>query len=222
MAFIRSQLPVAVLIAVTIASGAIAGVLGNRWGEPVDLAEAGARIDHFPDRIGDWEVQKAEEYPESVRELLQCSGSTDRRYQHRQTGAVVDVAFQVGPPGPTAVHTPDVCFSSQAYKSQGPRKQLRLDGSSDAADTFWEQSFQAKSLEGERLEVVYSWNDGGRWTAADRPRYQYAGRPLLYKMMVVARSDSGEEREERRGRCRQFLEALLPLLDSTVLVHQAS
>jgi hypothetical protein len=222
MAFIRSQLPVAVLIAVTIASGAIAGVLGNRWGAPVDLAEAGARIDRFPDRIGEWEVQSAAPFDEPVREMLECTGSTDRRYRHRQTGAVIDVALQVGPPGPTAVHTPDVCFSSQAYTVQGPRKQMRLDGSAAAADTFWEQSFQAKSLEGERLEVVYAWNDGGRWTAAERPRYQYAGRPLLYKMMVVARSDSGEEREERRGRCRQFLEALLPLLDSTVLVHQAS
>ena len=222
MSWKGSQLSIAILIAVTVVSGAAAGFFGNRWGEPVDLVEAGERIKRFPDRFGEWEVQRAAEYTEAVRETLQCSGSTDRRYLHRQTGAVVDLAFQVGPPGPTAVHTPDVCFSSQAYKMQGPRKQMRLDRSPTASDTFWEQTFRAKSLDGEMLDVVFAWNDGAGWVAAERPRYQYAGRPLLYKMMVVARSNAGEEREEVRQRCRQFLEILLPLLDTTVLIHPTS
>lgn len=221
MRLTRSQLSAAILISVTVASGAGAGFFGNRWGEPVDLAEAGARIKHFPNRFGDWEVKKAEEYAESVREILQCSGSTDRRYQNKQTGAVVDVAFQVGPPGPTAVHTPDVCFSSQAYK-EGPRKQMRLDRSPTTSDTFWEQTFQSKSLAGEKLEVAYAWNAGEGWVAAERPRFQYAGSALLYKIMVVVRSDAGEEREQARQRCRQFLEDLLPLLDARVLIHQDS
>lgn len=216
----RSRLAFVALLVITGISGAVAGIAGNRWGVPVDLAAAGERIGDFPDEIGDWQVERAAEFEGPVREVLQCSGSTTRSYRHRQTGDIVNVALQVGPPGPTAVHTPDVCFASQAYAPQGRPKPMRLDRSRDASDTFWEQTFQAKNLDGEMLNVAYAWSDGEEWIAAERPRFEFAGRSLLYKLQVVAHSGAGEGKEEARRRLRQFLETLLPLLDADVLVRE--
>lgn len=207
-----------VLIAVlTLASGAVAGVFNNRWGPRADLAAAGQRIDQLPGTLGDWESQSAEPVDKGAAQMLQCAGSTVRTYQNRQTGALVRMVLIVGPPGPTAVHTPDVCYTSGNYEMEGKPQEVDLRAGGHAAG-FWSASFRARSLRGENLRVFYSWNDGSGWRASRHPRIEYAASPLLYKLQVVTGAlEADEEGEAWRG----FLDQLLPSLEK-LLEKEAS
>lgn len=204
-----------VLLSVTAASGGIAGAFNHRWGTPTDMAAAGQRVEQCPDRFGPWEMLTAEPFEPGVQEILECVGSTHRTYRNRETGETVQLALLVGPAGPTSVHTPDVCFSSQDYSSLGPRKRVAV-GSRGAS--VWEQQFKATSLRGETLRVAYAWNSGQGWIAAEKPRFQFAGAGLLYKLQVVSPVTRGDdEAESATSGCRAFLKDLLPALDAAVV-----
>lgn len=216
------KLSVAIVLGSVLVSGAVAGVFSHRWGVSTDMADAGRRIADFPNRFGAWECQTAEAYDPQVAELLECVGNTSRTYRNRETGESVQVAFHVGPTGPTSVHTPDVCFSSQNYTQQGERRRVSIGAATRWGGSFWQSNFRSNGLRGENIEALYGWTSGDRWTAADRPRFQFAGKPLLYKLQVVAvaRGDgtsADTDKDGDRAACQRFLNDLLPVLDAQVL-----
>ncbi len=220
---ILRKLSLAIVIGSALLSGAVAGVLNHRWGVSTDLADAGRRIADFPDRFGPWECQATKPFEPEIVELLECVGHTSRTYRNRETGESVQVALHVGPTGPTSVHTPDVCFPSQNYMQQGERRRVTVGAAMRWGGSFWQSAFRANNLRGETIVALYGWTGGDRWTAADRPRFQFAGKPLLYKLQVVAAA-SGIETEKEGGRatCRRFLSDLLPVLDAQVLRPERS
>lgn len=202
-----SSVAFCLIVVATLASGAAAGFFGNRWGQPADLAAAGKRIDELPGKLGDWESQSAEPVAKSVAQMLECAGSTVRTYQNRETGAMIRMLLIVGPPGPTAVHTPDVCYASGNYQMEDNPHAIDVRAKNRPAGSFWTVSFRARSLRGENLRVFYSWNDGRGWKASRHPRIEYAGSSLLYKLQVVmGADDNDEDGDEWRG----FLDKLLP------------
>ena len=212
------KLSLAIVLASALASGAVAGVLSHRWGVPTDLAAAGRRIADFPARVGSWECQTTESYDPQIVEVLECVGNTSRTYRNRETGESVQVAFHVGPTGPTSVHTPDVCFPSQNYAQQGPRRRVNVGAATRWGGSFWQSIFRSNGLRGETIEAVYGWTSGDRWTAADRPRFEFAGKPLLYKLQVVAPTSRTEiEKDGGQATCQRFLADLLPALEAQVL-----
>src|SRR6185312_7441852 len=111
----RPYIPWLIVFALTAVSGAAAGVLGNRWGTPPDLRAAAVRLDRLPADLGEWRLIDESPLDESLVEMLQCIGSTNRTYHNRRSGETVHMSLIVGPPGPTSVHTPEICFSSQCY-----------------------------------------------------------------------------------------------------------
>lgn len=210
-----ATLAFALLVALTIAPGGIAGWLGNRWGEPVDLTAAGKGLDRVPSQFGDWVQDDARPLNAEVVEILQCSGSTERAYRNQKTGDVVRLALIVGPPGPTSVHTPEVCYSSRDYKTVSAAKRFRINrvGSVDAV--FWGMTLEATDLEGGKLSVAYAWNDRHGWVAPEQPRFQFGGANLLYKLQLAAPLSSGD-RTAQSDPCQSFLQAFLPALDAAV------
>jgi hypothetical protein len=221
MSYLRQQLPVAFLIGATLASGAIAGVFGNRWGAPATLAAAAERFDSFPEAVGSWQLEKAEPFQPVVAEILECAASTHRIYRHRETGKAIQVALHVGPPGPTSVHTPDVCLSSQDFEELGPREKLQILSTSRGGGSFWKADYRARTLEGAAAHFIYGWSTGEGWVAAQRPRFEFVGRRLLYKLQI---SSPYNELDEEKGEevYRDFLETLLPELASHVLAPSPS
>ncbi|HJT34349.1 MAG TPA: exosortase-associated EpsI family protein [Pirellulales bacterium] len=212
------RLSLTIVLGSALVSGAVAGVLSQRWGVSTDLADAGRRISDFPDRFGSWDCQANEPFDSEVVELLECVGSTSRTYRNRETGESVQVAFHVGPTGPTSVHTPDICFPSQNYSRQGERRRISVGAATRWGGSFWQSDFRSNGLRGETIEVLYGWTGGDRWAAADYPRFQFAGQPLLYKLQVVAATRGAEtEKDGSRTTCQRFLNDLLPVLDAEVL-----
>ena len=143
-----------------------------------------------------------------VAEMLQCAGYVNRRYVNQQTGQTVNLAIIVGPPGPTAVHTPEICFSSRAYDVQGDRQKIVLESSPTVRHTFWSVDFSTKNPLADGLRVYYAWNRGDAWEASASPRYEFAAAPMLYKLQLAgpighSKSDQGSDPG------REFLEDLL-------------
>ncbi len=196
-------------LALTLGSGYLPDAVawlrgGDSMGAAVD------QLAHTPSEFGPWQVQAELSLEPHLVEMLQCAGSVYRSYRNRETGDTVTLTLLVGPPGPTAVHTPEICFSSQGYhvESSPLRKKIELPGKASAE--FWETSFEPDQPDPagpRRLTAWHSLSDGGGWSAPDYPRLAYATRPFLMKMQLasLASPESGDP-------CRSFLEAFLPAL----------
>ncbi len=114
-------LALALALAVTLIGGALYGSLSQRWGAPPDLAAAGAHVSEMPRQIGSWSLVEDLPMEQSALDMLECAGYVNRRYVDQESGRAILVALLVGPPGPIAVHTPEVCFSSRNYDRQDER-----------------------------------------------------------------------------------------------------
>jgi hypothetical protein len=211
----RPYLAVFVVAAITATSGRIAGSFSHRWGKPFDLSVAAEHLAATPENCGDWELQTSRPLDADSVEMLQCAGSTQRTYRNRTTGQIVSMFMIVGPPGPTAVHAPEICYSSQAYDSVEPRKRIQVRGSQFPDEAFWETVFRHNDLYAHVLCVAYAWNAGDGWRAAERPRFSFANRPLLYKLQVAGNVRSADSRGEDDP-CVSFLRDFLPVLDAAL------
>lgn len=194
-----------VTIAATVAGGLLYGKYSQRWGPPPDLQAAGTHVENLPKTIGDWQLAEEQKMTDSVVQMLECAGHVQRRYVNRKNGQEVTVALIVGPPGPTAVHTPEICYSSRAYDLHGERQSVSLNDSSP--DTFWAVDFETRNVMAGKLRVYYAWSDGGPWKASESPRYEYAASPMLYKIQLST-DVAPHLREETRDAGRDFLEQL--------------
>jgi hypothetical protein len=131
-------------------------------------------------------------------------------YVNRETGEAVQVALIVGPSGPTAVHEPEICFSSQAYEIARPReKRFFGDDGHGESSSLWEVRFQPKDVGTGDLQVYYGWSTGGAWKASPSPRFEFGGSPLLYKIQVSAQIGPQKENGPSSDPCKKFIDALL-------------
>ena len=108
-----------------VLGGVLYGHYSQRWGPPADLVAAGIQLTEMPRQIGPWNM--AEELPiNAALEMLECTGTSVAATFMRIDGRSLTVAILVGPPGPIAVHTPEICFSSRAYEIQGRRSAVAM------------------------------------------------------------------------------------------------
>jgi hypothetical protein len=211
----RSIITILAVLLTTIVSGVIHGRLTNRWGAPVDLTKAGEELQNFPTTLGEWNTVKELPLADPVRQTLQCVGYVSRMYEHQPTGQVVHMVLLVGPPGPTAVHIPDICYSSQDYRQEGPRQAVEIasEGKSES-HRFWSLTLYPNTLESHPLQSYYGWSDGGNWDAAENPRLTFGGRKLLYKLQLASAApvSSGNRKQDsgaQQDSGRLFLQSLL-------------
>src|SRR5262245_52132587 len=57
---------VSIAVALTIASGYVAGQMTLRWGISNELADASARIQSFPEKIGEWTLTDRQDLPDEA------------------------------------------------------------------------------------------------------------------------------------------------------------
>jgi len=195
----------ALLLVGTIAGGLIQGRPSHRWGPRGDSHLATEQLrQSLPSRVGSWRLQRESPIEETVLKMLQCSAYISRVYEHDQTGDMVAVAVLLGPFGPISVHTPELCYSANNYSVTRERKAVSITDQSGEKHTFWESHLRSNGLEGESLRVIYGWTTNGQWKAAERPRFEFAGVPHLYKLQLV-----GDLTFQRGGKefdpCEDFL-----------------
>jgi hypothetical protein len=201
---------VALVLGVTVGAGVTHGLLTNRWRPRPSMVIAARRLERqMPQRIGNWVLRGEEELKADVQETLHCAGFVWQRYEHVETGDRVSVFVVLGPHGPIAVHTPEICFSSSDHQAQGERQVVRIEDVQGNKHELWDLYFKANDVEASDMRVMYAWSSGGAWQAAKSPRYDYAGAPYLYKIQL-----SGPPPADGSGfdACSDFLKEFLAQL----------
>jgi len=195
-------------VILVLGAGVVYGHYSHRWGPSTNLAAAAAHLKTLPAQLGDWHRQEDLAINDGALRMLQCAGYVNRTYVNVQSGASVSIAIVVGPPGPIAVHTPEICYSSRNYSLETRREKSRLTSQSNGAHTFWETTFDSKNALSDRLRVYYAWSDGGEWTASKSPRFEFAASPLLFKLQAAGRIDETLDALGKSPRS-DFLKALI-------------
>jgi len=172
------------------------------------MLAAAKQLQEFPSRVGDWKLKDDVPMADVILRTLQCAGHVNRVYVHQGTGQEVHVAVIVGPPGPTAVHTPEICYSSKAFEITDERERAVIGGAGAQANTLWKAMFKSRNIGAEPMCVYYAWSLGDKWVASRSPRYEFGGSRLLYKIQLAgsAGAPGGSQLEDP---CRDFLESLL-------------
>ncbi len=199
----------------TCAAGWIDARWSNRWSTPAELDAAALRLEKVPTRVGEWQMQSQETIAPEVEEMLQCVGHFSRVYFNPTTNESVGVAAIVGPPGPTSVHTPEICYTSRDHVVVEDPTAVSIRPQERPDETFWRMTFRSGGLQGAHLRVYYAWSDGsGVWSASEHPRFKYSGQPLLYKIQLASRSQGETSRDD--DPCQRFLKSFLPALDAAL------
>jgi hypothetical protein len=208
-------LSLAVVLALTVAGGVLQGRISNRWGPSETMLTAGQKLDAVPEDFGGpdnnrWHLQSTDTMSAVAIEMLECTGNIVRTYENRRTGDVVNMFVIVGPTGPIALHTPEVCYSTQNYKSRDARHEVALPDT-QGQDKFWALSFKSKTVQEEVLLTYYAWSTGDRWSAPNDARFAFAGRPYLYKIQLSSRLPAGTD-PKTNDPCKEFLKDFLPVV----------
>ncbi|MGA2030683.1 MAG: exosortase-associated EpsI family protein [Thermoguttaceae bacterium] len=209
-------LGLAVVAALTLVSGMLQGRIRNRWGPSEAMRAAAQRLQDVPRRFGGpqndrWQLHSAETMSEDTLEMLECTGYFVRKYANQRTGEVVSVFVILGPAGPIAVHTPEICYSSRNYKSRDTRERVAIPHAKGPEDQFWALTFKSKSVQGDLLRVYYAWSTGERWSAPNDARFAFAGWPYLYKVQLSSSLPEGADLKTA-DTCREFLKDFAPVV----------
>jgi hypothetical protein len=215
------------VVALTLIGGVLQGRIRNRWGPSEAMLAAAQKLNDVPHDFGGpdkkrWQLQSSKTMDQDTIEMLECTGYLVRTYVNRRTGETVSVFVIVGPAGPIAVHTPEICYSSRNYQSRETRQRVAItDGAPGGhplvgpgqgqEDQFWALSFKSKSVQENVLRVCYAWSTGNRWSAPNDARYAFAGWPYLYKIQVSSSLPAWGDLKTS-DTCREFLKDFAPMI----------
>lgn len=204
----RRWLALGIAVLITLTGGILYGNYSQRWNASAEMRAAAIHLGQLPREIGSWKAVEEVPIDDSALQMLECTGHINRRYVNEETGKSLQLAIMLGPPGPIAVHTPEICYSSRAYELQGERSKTLLEVSTGMRHLFWTVDFTTRNALADGLRVYYAWGDGRKWFASNSPRFEFAGAPLLYKLQVATYVNpyAGDEGSDPS---RQFLEELL-------------
>lgn len=195
-------------LVLTILSGILRGKLDSRWSSD-ELVAAAERVNAMPHQLGAWTAEEIKPLPEPAVEMLRCPGSAVGAYSNSK-GDLVSAVFLVGPAGPLAVHTPDVCYGSSNYTIHEPTRHTTIVDANGNKHSFSVITFRENSAGNRLLRVYFAWHDKGSWIAPDVPRTAFAGIPMLYKLQVATHLVTKDETNLDAG--ERFLRDSLPLL----------
>ncbi|HEX5103289.1 MAG TPA: exosortase-associated EpsI family protein [Pirellulaceae bacterium] len=214
-----------IAVYVLLCAGTLAGGLVQRRSSfgitPQQLLDQAAHqlARPLPERFGEWRLLQETELEERVADMLRCPAYVNRVYVHDRTGDRVSVIVLVGPSGPIAVHTPEICYSSRDFKIISERVPVSLDANQQPDQTFWEVGFESNDLSAAKMRVLYAWSDGSRWNASQQPRWEYGSLPYLYKIQIAGpESEPGSEFDP----CHDFLAQFINQLDQHLVVAPAA
>ena len=208
---IRRNILLLACLVLTISSGVLRGRVDYRWGVSEDFLMAAERVRAIPKQLGEWEAEKMERLDEQAQSMLRVSGDVFARYA-TPTGEHVSMTFLVGPAGPLAIHTAEVCYGSANYTIQGGVQRETIIDDAGTEHQFAVVVFRENRVGNRPLKVYYAWNKGDRWIAPVSPRTEFAGTPMLYKIQI-ATADVGADDNTHVDSAAKFLKQNLPKLN---------
>jgi hypothetical protein len=220
---------VALLVLITCTAGWLQGNMTNRFGMPEDMNEGAQKLanlkklleskEPFGERK-EWTWVSSTDMTNTVVETLECQGYINASFKNSEVpGLQINGFIIIGPPGPVAVHTPEICYSSQDYDITDERERVRIFPKSLQEDEFWGLTLRSKEVNADILRVYYSWTNLGPWTAPDIPRITYGGGSKLYKMQLAVKLPA-DSKLEQGDACQDFLRAFLPVVNAQLFDSQ--
>lgn len=167
----------------TLIPGYYHGQRNFRWGEDPQLVTWGERLADLPTQIGDWQMTNEMNLSQVEIDQLQPIGYVARSYTNGQYTANVFVLL--GPTGPTAAHTPDICFNASQYRTLGERRRARISDSPIETGEAWVTRFESRGLDKHTMKTWYAWTVDGNWQAVDKPRYHFGDSHFLFKIQIA-------------------------------------
>ena len=185
-----------VVLGMTLIPGVLDGQRRFRWGTDSELIDLASRLDDFPKQIGEWRCAADELISKSSSSQLQPITYINRVYVSDASQMQASVFILLGPTGPTAVHTPDICFSSRDFSILQKRQVVSVDPANSSPSKCFETRFQSRDASGSYLSSCYAWTIDGNWQAPENPRYFFSGSRFLCKIQVVVRYPDLESMED--------------------------
>ncbi len=209
----RDYLLILSLIAITgmtIASGAIHGRMKSSY-DAAEAADIASLLEGIPDQMGDWQLISSNELGDYVVDVLECAGYVLRTYEDEERGQAVTMSVICGPPGPTSVHTAEICYDSRGKTIQQERRRVHLETTTGLDEEFWTLTFKSNDIDANLTRVYYAWSAGDRWQAPKQPRISLAKYNYLYKIQLAAVVPAGTDLVAHDP-CRDFLRDFVPAL----------
>ena len=140
--------------------------------------------------------------------MLQCTGNLVSTYvDSSQPNRQVNMIYLVGPAGPLAVHTPEVCYGSNNYQVVERARSKTITDVDGKQHAFSVITFRENRAGNRRLRVYYGWNRDREWVAPSIPRTAFAGVRSLHKLQIATHLEGDEEVDAGE----RFLQESLPL-----------
>lgn len=201
---------IALTVVLTLGSGYLYAHIRHTAGLGMDLTERAEELESLPTEIGDWRLVEDRQLDENVADMLECAGQHFAVYQDTQ-GNIATVVVILGPAGPTAVHTPEICFSAQAFRVIEDKKPMKLKSNTTQPSNLWLMTFESKGIDRRQLKVAYGWTTDGTWQNPNSSRRAFAGSPFLYKVqlsMSFPESSTEEEHIVFQEFCQDFTDQI--------------
>jgi Protein of unknown function (DUF3485) len=195
---------------ITLVAAALHGHWTNRWGPSDALPKASKVFAQLPHEFGNWQLVDSQPLAPAARGILQCHNDSQGLYKNGQTGEQVLFTLLLGPPGPMAVHTPEICYGSIDQLPLAQRQRIVLDPP-ELNNSAWMVQFRdLHQVEGSITRVYYAWTDGSKWDAVEEPRITFGGNPFLFKLQLLVRLPE-ESAAVAADPGRAFLREFLPV-----------
>ncbi|MCA9218441.1 MAG: exosortase-associated EpsI family protein [Planctomycetales bacterium] len=193
MLFLKSLSAVVLVAAATVASTWYHGVITNRWSGNNAVETHAEQLKTVPQRFAEWRlVDEGEPLSDYVLNELGVAAHFNRVYEN-DTGNRVTALVMVGHAGPLVRHPVEICYGNRARKLvHGYR--LTLDRG-ETPQRFNVRRYEPKSPLEDEFYVAYGYCYENRWDVPDAPRYEYADKPVMYKMQVLTVAGDTPERE---------------------------
>lgn len=166
-----------------------------RWGEDSEVNELAARLEDFPKHIGEWRCISDDLIDKASSSQLQPVAYIYRVYVNDSRQMQAAVFILLGPTGPTAVHTPDICFSSREFSILGKRQVVSVAPEYSSPSKCFETRFQSRDAGGSYMTSWYAWTIDGDWHASENARFHFARSRHLFKIQIATRYADRETME---------------------------
>lgn len=187
----KSVLYMAIASVVVIVSAVYQGLITDRWSNDVTekllvFTERLEKSPGIPKQIGNW-VGEDTEVDQAQFRASGCHGVVSRLYRNLATKEEISVYFVSGKAYHVTIHTPDWCYVAAGFEmDKDPhRYQIKDTGLPENPELLTAKFKKVDATQTTVLRILWTYSDDGTWTAPGSAKYEFVGRPALYKVYFI-------------------------------------
>ncbi len=214
------------MLGAAVAVVAAATIVQGRWSErwvPIsrDAVVTAARLleDRFPERFGEWELERELESDPKELAAAGAVGHISRLYRNTRTKSRVSAFVVCALPYDASAHTPDRCYPGAGFTIGESEHRVKVPLDEGRHAEALTGTFQKS---GQTLRIFWSYGVEGEagdgrvdWVAPQLPRIALSGEPAVYKLYAIA-DQTRIGTSQSMIDCESFIAQLAPALDSVL------